>query len=207
MASSRAGVSNCQAVFSSLHERVPTGTATTTRLSRPRAAWVLMLPALAIFTLAQCSGHLVIAHLAVGETHVVNDVLHLTHVRNFGGVFGLFQGHVLAMGTLSGLLVIALAAFIIRNGRVVPGRSARWQVFCAGLFVGGGASNVCDRIIHGAVIDFIDIRGIPSWSYVFNTADVALQVGLWSLALLTLRAAKPAQPAPSAVDDEKLGDG
>ena len=41
-------------------------------------------------------------------------------------------------------------------------------------------------LAYGAVIDFIDIQGIPRWNYIFNTADVAIHVGLWPLAIGTL---------------------
>jgi signal peptidase II len=42
-----------------------------------------------------------------------------------------------------------------------------------GLMVGGAISNVIDRLVHGAVIDFIDLKIWP----VFNLADVAIVVG------------------------------
>ena len=36
------------------------------------------------------------------------------------------------------------------------------------------------------VIDFIDIQNIPFWSYIFNTADLMIHVGIWPMLALSL---------------------
>jgi signal peptidase II len=46
------------------------------------------------------------------------------------------------------------------------------------LFVGGGISNLIDRVAMGSVIDFMNI-GIGSWrTGIFNVADVAIMAGV-----------------------------
>jgi len=48
----------------------------------------------------------------------------------------------------------------------------------AGLFVAGGTSNLIDRVLHGSVIDFMNV-GIGSVrTGIFNVADMALMLGL-----------------------------
>ena len=49
--------------------------------------------------------------------------------------------------------------------------------------MGAAAANICDRLVYGAVIDFIDIQGIPYWHYIFNIADTAIHLGVWPLVI------------------------
>ncbi len=42
------------------------------------------------------------------------------------------------------------------------------------LIIGGGISNLIDRLVRGCVIDFIDLKVWPS----FNLADAAIMVGV-----------------------------
>ena len=73
----------------------------------------------------------------------------------------------------------------------------RLERVCLGLIVGGGFSNVLDRVLHGSVIDFIDVRGIPHWHYIFNTADVLIHLGIWPLVLYYLLAPNAQKKSPS----------
>lgn len=60
----------------------------------------------------------------------------------------------------------------------------------------GLGSNIVDRVAHGAVIDFLDVRwGGGDRGLVFNPADVALAAGLVVLARLLWREATPPRPA------------
>ncbi|MFP4588932.1 MAG: signal peptidase II [Candidatus Bipolaricaulota bacterium] len=89
-------------------------------------------------------------------------------VRNPGGAFGLFpnRGYLFAIVTalVIGVLIFALATMKFALPTVRYGLS---------LLLGGAAGNFIDRIIHGAVIDFIQINCFP----VFNVADAAIVAG------------------------------
>jgi signal peptidase II len=62
----------------------------------------------------------------------------------------------------------------------------KWSRFAAVgliLFVGGGLSNLIDRVAIGTVIDFLNV-GIGTWrTGIFNVADVAIMSGIAILAL------------------------
>lgn len=56
----------------------------------------------------------------------------------------------------------------------------------AGLMVGGAIGNVIDRLIYGAVADFLNMSccGINN-PYAFNVADIAIFVGAFGMILFT----------------------
>jgi signal peptidase II len=158
---------------------------TPTPLTRPAGQrdtrLVFALTALGVFAAAQVVGYLVHTRLPLHESYVVNDFLYLTHVRNTGGVFGMFPGNSVVFAITSTLTVVVLCAMALRHEVA--------DVFhrvCFGLIVGAAASNIFDRLVYGAVIDYLDVQGIPYWSYVFNLADCAIHVGAWPLAIVSL---------------------
>jgi signal peptidase II len=140
-----------------------------------------LFSALAVFVLAQLTSYAVQSRLAVDETFVVNDIVHFTYLRNTGGVFGIFQGNVAVFVLISSLTIFGLCYYVMHSESFHS-----YQYVCLGFVAGAAASNVCDRMLYGAVIDFINIQGIPRWHYIFNTADVMIHVGAWPLALGSL---------------------
>jgi signal peptidase II len=61
----------------------------------------------------------------------------------------------------------------------------KWTYISAGLLIGGALGNVVDRVLYGAVADFINMSccGINN-PFSFNVADVAIFAGAIGLALL-----------------------
>lgn len=92
----------------------------------------------------------------------------LTHVRNQGAAFGLFHGSSLVLAA-SGLVFLGVLALLwvadLKN------RGMRWGLV---LLASGCTGNLIDRVVRGAVIDFVDLGFWP----VFNLADVFIVVGL-----------------------------
>ena len=129
---------------------------------------------------SQAIVHWVNTAIPINTTVEWNALVHFTHVRNFGGVFGMLQGSGWLFAIISLLLLIAVVLYLLLGKQV-----QRYEFICFGFIVGGGASNILDRLIYGSVIDFIDIQHIPYWNYVFNTADVMVHVGIWPLLILS----------------------
>jgi signal peptidase II len=154
-----------------------------------RGAFVIA--ALLTLAVAQLGSYLVDSRLSLGETYVVTSVLEFTHLRNTGGIFGSFQGHSVLFAILSSAILIGVSGYLLKT------RSADlFDSVCIGFVVGAGASNILDRLIYGAVIDFIDIRGIPHWGYVFNIADVMIHVGVWPLVIRHFFFTRSPRPVP-----------
>ena len=135
---------------------------------------------LGVLLICQLIGFWVNDNIAQNSTIQITNFLNFTHIRNFGGVFGLAQD----MGWL-----FALIGFVLLLGISIYlwiGKSVqKYEYICFGFIVGGGVSNILDRLIYGSVIDFIDFQHIPYWNYIFNTADVMIHVGIWPMLILS----------------------
>jgi signal peptidase II len=138
--------------------------------------------------------HAVVAGFLPGESRiVVPRVLYLTYVRNTRFAFGL-GGSAPVAYTLLGLAGLGLLVLLARAHLSRMPRERRLALALAyGTVAGGGTANIADRALHGAVVDFIDVRVWP----VFNVADVAVTLGLVAIAVVTL-ARKESTPALSS---------
>jgi len=47
-----------------------------------------------------------------------------------------------------------------------------------GLIIGGALGNAIDRIVHGAVVDYLDLHAFGRHFFVFNLADAAINLGV-----------------------------
>lgn len=100
--------------------------------------------------------------------------LTLRLVRNDGIAFGALAGY--AGVALVAALSLALVLFV-----ALRGEPRHWPLY--GLVLGGGLSNLLDRLLRGHVVDFVDL---PRWP-VFNLADAAISVGVLLLVLSLMR--------------------
>jgi signal peptidase II len=125
------------------------------------------------------------SNLPVGQWLPEDGFFRLTHVRNTGGVFGLFQGQSLA------LIIVALVAavfilstlFIYRRSPFLDSILVR---LAFGLILGGAIGNLIDRLSLGYITDFISVGIWPA----FNLADSAVVVGVIILAYSLIRGRK-----------------
>lgn len=160
----------------------PVSLSSASRVKRQQNMLLFTAISVMVLIFSQASSYLINTHIPLGDSVAILDpVLYFTHIRNLGGVFGMAQGKgwlfaVFSFALLSGLIVYLWRARDLH----------RFEYLCFGFVAGGGFSNVLDRLIYGSVIDFIDVRGIPLWQYIFNTADVFIHVGLWPLLVYSL---------------------
>jgi signal peptidase II len=115
----------------------------------------------------------------------------LTHRRNYGVSFSalaLYDSPLrLPLLVLAACIGVAVAMHILRTS------GDGWVKAAAALVIAGALGNLGDRLMDGAVTDFILVRFFP---FVFNVADVAITVGAVVLATRLVRA-EPADSAPS----------
>ncbi len=84
---------------------------------------------------------------------------------------------------MSGALLILLLYYIIRNHDFNPK-----QVVALSLILGGGSSNLIDRIINdGKVVDFMNMGIGNLRTGIFNVADVVIMTGMGLVILFSFR--------------------
>ncbi|WP_292289093.1 signal peptidase II [Marivita sp.] len=120
----------------------------------------------------------------VGAIDVFPPYLNFRMAWNTGINFGLLSGH--ADWTRWILISVALGIVLfvlVWMRRDPPGRTG--LVF-AGLLIGGALGNVVDRLLYGAVADFLNMSccGIDN-PYAFNVADISVFFGAIGLALFS----------------------
>jgi len=115
---------------------------------------------------------------------------------NEGVNFGLFADFDMRWVLIA--LAVAISGIVIYWLRRDGG--GRWTYLSAGLLIGGAAGNVVDRVIYGAVADFLNMSccGIDN-PYAFNVADIAIFIGAVGLVIFGGEAdskgrRKPARP-------------
>ena len=94
---------------------------------------------------------------------------------NDGINFGLFSSE-----NSSRKVILIMISALIRLGVFLWGAGQSWHFWfvCASAIIGGAVGNVLDRILYGAVVDFLNFTccGIQN-PYSFNVADIAIFIG------------------------------
>jgi signal peptidase II len=148
--------------------------------------------AVLVLILDQLSKYLVVHVLrldSVGAINVLPPVLNFRMAWNQGINFGLFASSAEVMRWV--LIVVAVVIAVWVWIWVRRNRQERRVELAAGLLIGGALGNVIDRLVYGAVADFLNMSlpGIDN-PYSFNIADIAIFVGALGLVFLTGRPAK-----------------
>lgn len=116
------------------------------------------------------------------DIEVIRDFFYIIHVGNTGAAWSMFSGKsfflaMLALGTL-------VAIWFWRH--TLGLRQPLVQV-CFGLLCGGIVGNLVDRLVHGHVIDFVDLHFGDYIYPTFNVADSGICVGVIVYLWLSLR--------------------
>lgn len=89
------------------------------------------------------------------------------------------------------LAVFTFGNTLLLTALVVAAVRLRWNgpaLIGLAFVVAGGVSNLADRLVRGAVTDFINVGLGPLRTGIFNVADVAILVGAAIVVLARLRA-------------------
>ncbi|MEW9123064.1 MAG: signal peptidase II [Thermotaleaceae bacterium] len=123
----------------------------------------------AIIILDQVSKFLVINQFDLHQSiPVINNIFHITYVRNYGAAFGILKHQKLFFVIMTTIVVIGIIFYIRKQSFVHA-----MMKYSLSLIVGGAIGNLVDRLSYGYVIDFFDFRVWP----VFNIADMAIVIG------------------------------
>lgn len=144
---------------------------------------LLAIVAGAIFALDQVTKWWIVHLLdlkTLGAIDVLPPLLNLRMAWNYGINFGLFSGQSDATRWILIAIALAITVFVLVWARRED--LGRAGLIFAGLLVGGALGNVIDRLIYGAVADFLNMSccGIQN-PFAFNVADISIFVGALGL--------------------------
>lgn len=126
-----------------------------------------------VIIIDQLSKFLITKYLPKG---VGNEQFAIQVVENTGMAFGFNSGNI--KNCILSIFVIFIIISFMRNQREQLDTKVTVAV---SLVLGGGISNVIDRLFRGGVLDFIKILFIPN----FNIADLCICTG-WLLVVIFL---------------------
>jgi signal peptidase II len=143
--------------------------------------------ALAVLVLDQVTKMLVVQLMdlrTVGAIDVWSPYVNFRMAWNRGVNFGLFSSNTTIMRWVLIAVAIGIASWVavwvLREGSGWRGQIS------AGLLIGGAAGNVIDRLVYGAVADFLNVTccGFDN-PFAFNVADISVFAGAFGLILFT----------------------
>ena len=108
---------------------------------------------------------------AVGPDCVklIDGVVHMTNVHNYGAAFGIFQNARWPLTVISAAFVVVIIVLI--NREIIHTRFGRWTSV---LVVAGALGNCIDRLLYGYVVDMFEAEFLNF--AVFNVADMFITV-------------------------------
>jgi signal peptidase II len=161
-------------------------------LVRVRAYRLLLSLAVAVFVLDQATKVWIAAHVPFNPFHVhgggydrvvINGFFYIIHVGNTGAAWSMFAGNSVMLALLAASTLVAIFYW-----RRTLGLRDRIAQLCFGLLCGGIVGNLVDRLLHGHVIDFIDLH-FGNYIYpTFNVADSGICIGVIVFLWQSLRA-------------------
>lgn len=146
----------------------------THRSSSPSLALWLAL-ALVVIVADQFSKTLILGWFQLGDSRHVTSFFNLVRAHNSGAAFSFLAG---ATGWQRWFFVaigVLASGFIVWMLRSHP--TQKLFCFAVTMILGGALGNVIDRLLHGYVVDFIQLHWRGWYFPSFNVADSAITLG------------------------------
>ena len=138
-----------------------------------------------VILIDQFTKTLILGAFANGDSHTVNAFVNIVRVHNTGAAFSFLAGAAgwqrwffIGLGTAAALFIV----WMLRS----HGAQRLFSLALA-LILGGAIGNVIDRLLHGYVVDFIQVHYGNAYFPSFNVADSAITLGAVLLILDELR--------------------
>ncbi|MBC7717030.1 MAG: lipoprotein signal peptidase [Pseudorhodobacter sp.] len=142
---------------------------------KSHSLWPWLGIAFIIILADQFTKTLILGHFQLGDSRTVFSFFNIVRVHNTGAAFSFLAG---ASGWqrwfFVGLGTVA-TVFIVWMLRSHGGQ--RLFSWALALILGGAIGNVIDRLLHGYVVDFIQVHAGGWYFPSFNIADSAITLG------------------------------
>jgi signal peptidase II len=167
-------------------------------MRQPRLLRLGLVVAAAVIALDQATKWIILSLvMAPPRPIAVTPFFNLVLVWNPGISFGLLRDHPSATRwVLAGAAVVIAAVlgfWLRRADRALP-------AVALGAVIGGALGNVIDRLVHGRVVDFLDLHALGYHWPAFNIADSAITLGVAALVVDGLFARPPGAGAASPTE-------
>jgi signal peptidase II len=151
--------------------------------ARAGASWLPWLAlSVGIFLLDQFTKVLILGYYRLGDSTYVTSFFNIVRAHNTGAAFSFLaaaSGWQRWLFTAIGVAAAVLIVWLLR-------RHAGQKLFSFALasILGGAVGNVVDRLIHGYVVDFLEVHWNNTYYFpAFNVADSAITIGAACLIL------------------------
>ena len=142
---------------------------------RSHSLWPWLGIAFIIILADQFTKTLILGHFQLGDSRTVTSFFNIVRVHNSGAAFsflasasGWQRWFFVGLGTVATLFII----WMLRSHG-----GQRLFSWALALILGGAIGNVIDRLLHGYVVDFIQVHAAGWYFPSFNVADSAISIG------------------------------
>lgn len=146
----------------------------------PWSMWLVV--AFGVFLFDQFTKVLILGHYQLGDSTRVTSFFNVVRAHNTGAAFSFLAAASGWQRWFFTAIGIAAALFIVWLLRKHAGQ--KLFSFALACILGGAVGNVFDRLVHGYVVDFIQVHWHGTWYFpAFNIADSAITIGAACLVL------------------------
>jgi signal peptidase II len=131
--------------------------------------------ALVVIVLDQFTKTLILGDFRLGDSRHVTSFFNVVRVHNTGAAFSFLAGAAGWQRWFFVTLGFVATGFIVWMLRSHP--SQKLFCFAVTMIMGGALGNVIDRLLHGYVVDFIQVHAGGWYFPSFNVADSAITLG------------------------------
>ncbi|MDF2464549.1 MAG: lipoprotein signal peptidase [Ramlibacter sp.] len=124
---------------------------------------------------------LILGYYRLGDSTYITSFFNVVRAHNTGAAFSFLAGASGWQRWFFTAIGIAAAIFIVWMLRSHAGQ--RLFSFAMACILGGAIGNVLDRLLHGYVVDFVQLHWRGWYFPAFNVADSAITIGAACLIL------------------------
>ena len=116
---------------------------------------------------------------------IIKNFFNITYVKNIGAAWSIFSGFQIPLIIFTIIVLIILYYYFVKDKCL-----KNCEIIIYGILLGGILGNLFDRIFLNGVIDYLDFIILGYDFPIFNFADIAIVISMFSLVFLELRGEK-----------------
>ncbi|HEX7888373.1 MAG TPA: signal peptidase II [Ramlibacter sp.] len=138
--------------------------------------------ALILVIVDQFTKVLILGYYKLGDSTTITPFFNIVRAHNTGAAFSFLAGASGWQRWLFTGIAVTATLFILYLLRTHAGQ--KLFSFALACILGGAIGNVIDRVLHGYVVDFLQVHWQNRWYFpAFNIADAAITIGAACLIL------------------------